>query len=83
MKGGWVINELSSVAGDKIATVGEQCLKSLGMWYNFPVTDRESGFEIQREAERVLRSIDQCLHPGIFQFGCMHFDVTNVDANGI
>ena len=48
-----------SIAGEKIPTVKEEPVKSLGRWYEGTLNDRGRGVLIQEEVEKGLRSIDE------------------------
>ena len=65
-----------SIGGDVIPTVKEQPVKSLGRWYQIPLTDRHCGTEIQETTAKGLKSIDKVELPGktkvwMFQHGLL------------
>ena len=52
------------IGGDKIPTVREEPVKSLGRLYSIPLTDRHRGTEAQKVALKGLKSIDKTCLPG-------------------
>ena len=52
------------IRDDKIPTVREKPVKSLGRLYSIPLTDRHRGTEIQKVARKELKSIDKPCLPG-------------------
>lgn len=52
------------ITGDRIPTVQEEPVKSLGRWYSLPLTDRHRGVEFQSQMEEWLKAIDKCGLPG-------------------
>ena len=52
------------IVGDKIPTVREKLVKSLGRFYSIPLTDRRRGPEVQKVALKGLKSIDKTCQPG-------------------
>ena len=47
------------IAGERIPTVKEETVKSLGRWYEDGLSDRHKGMEIYRQVEDGLKSINQ------------------------
>ena len=47
------------IAGERIPTVKEEPVKSLGRWYEDGLSDRHKGMEIYRQAEDALKSINK------------------------
>ena len=58
------------IGGDKIPTVREKPVKSLGCLYSIPLTDRHRGAEVQKEALKGLKSIDKTCLPGKMKAWC-------------
>ena len=58
------------IGGDKIPTVREKPVKSLGRLYSISLTDRHRGTEIQKVALKGLRSIDNTCLPGRMKAWC-------------
>ena len=56
--------------GDKIPTVREKPVKSLGRLYSIPLTDRHRGTEVQKVAVKGLKSIDKTCLPGRMKAWC-------------
>ena len=68
---GWSVREINlKIRGDKIPTVRENMLKSLGRLYSIPLTDRRRGTEIQKVAFEGLKSIDKTCLPGKMKAWC-------------
>ena len=59
-----------SIGGNIIPTVREQPVKSLGMLYAFPLTDRHRGVEVQRNALEGLHAIETSELPGKLKAWC-------------
>ena len=51
------------IEGDKIPTVREKSVKSLGRLYSIPLTDRHRGTEVQKVGWKGLKSIDKTCLP--------------------
>ena len=58
------------IGGDKIPTVREKPVKSLGRLYSIPLTDRHRGPEVQKVALKGLKSIDKTCLPGRMTAWC-------------
>ena len=58
MKKGKVKEVHFVVAGDRIPTLNEQPVKSLGRWYAQPLTDRHRGMQVQKQLVQCLSTID-------------------------
>ena len=58
------------IGGDKIPTVREKPVKSLGCLYSIPLTDRHRGTEVQKVALKGLKSIDKTCLPGRMKAWC-------------
>ena len=58
------------IRGDKIPTVRERPVKSLGRLYSIPLTDRHRGPEVQKVALKGLKSIDKTCLPGKMKAWC-------------
>ena len=58
------------IAGDKIPTVREKLVKSLGHLYSIPLTDRHRGIEVQKVALMGLKSIDKTCLPRKMKAWC-------------
>ena len=58
------------IGGDKIPTVREKPVKSLGRLYSIPLTDRHSGTEVQKVALKGHKSIDKICLPGRMKALC-------------
>ena len=56
--------------GDKIPTVREKPVKSLGRLYSIPLTDCHRGTEVQKLALKGLKSIDKTCLPGKMKAWC-------------
>ena len=61
------------IAGERMPTVKEKPVKSLGRWYAGSLTDRGRGMEVTREAEEGLKKIDESKLPGKYKIWCLHF----------
>jgi hypothetical protein len=64
------------IGSDRIPTLIEQPVKSLGRWYSLPLTDRFKGKEVMEQLRDGLARIEKCGLPGkfktwILQFGLM------------
>ena len=46
------------IGGEKIPTVSEEPVKSLGRWYSGTLSERSKGIEVQQQAEDGFRVID-------------------------
>ena len=68
--GGSVRKIHSKIGGDKIPTVREKPVKSLGRLYSIPLTVRHRGPEVQKVSLKGLRSIDKTCHPGKMKAWC-------------
>ena len=58
------------IEGDKIPTVREKPVKSLGRLYSIPLTDRHRGTGVQSVALKGLKSIDKTCLPGRMKAWC-------------
>ena len=58
------------IGGDKIPTVKEKPVKSLGRLYSIPLTDRHRGTEVQKVALKEHKSIDKTCLPGNMKAWC-------------
>ena len=58
------------IGSDKIPTVREKPVKSLGRLYSIPLTDRHRGTEVQKVALKGLKSIDKTCLPGKMKAWC-------------
>ena len=58
------------IGGDKIPTVREKSVKSLGRLYSIPMTDCHRGTEVQKVALKGLKSIDKTCLPGKMKAWC-------------
>ena len=58
------------IGGDKIPTVREKPLKSLGRLYSIQLTDRHWGTEVQKVASKERKSIDKTCLPGKMKAWC-------------
>ena len=58
------------IGGDKIPTVREKLVKSLGRLYSIPLTDRHRGTEVWKVALKGLKSIDKTCLPGKMKVWC-------------
>ena len=58
------------IGGDKIPTIREEPVKSLGRLYSIPLTDRHRSTEVQKIALKGLRSIDKTCLPGRMKAWC-------------
>ena len=56
-----------NIAGERIPTVKEQPVKSLGRWYGSDLSDRHKGIEIFKQAEDRLKAIDKTKLSGRFK----------------
>ena len=61
--------------GERIPTVRETGVKSLGRWYTFPLTDRHQGVELQTQVMKYLERIDRTPLPGRFKVWMTNFGV--------
>ena len=52
------------IGGDKIPTVREKPVKSLGRLYSIPLTGRHRGTEVQKVPLKGFKSIDKTCLPG-------------------
>ena len=68
--GGSVREIHSKIGGNKIPTVREKPVKSLGRLYSIPLTDRHRGPEVQKVALKGLKSIDKTCLPGKMKAWC-------------
>ena len=73
MKKGKVKEVHFVVAGDRIPTLNEQPVKSLGRWYAQPLTDRHRGMRVQKQLVQGLSTIDGCGLPGRYKIWCYQF----------
>ena len=62
-----------SIAGERIPTVKEKPVKSLGRWYERTLSDRSKGMEIYKQAEDGLKAIDKTALFGKFKVWCLQF----------
>ena len=58
------------IGGDKIPTVREKPVKSLGHLYSILLTDRLRGSEVEKVALKGLKSIDKTSLPGKMKAWC-------------
>ena len=58
------------IGGDKIPTVREKPVKSLGRLYSIPQTDRHRGIEVQKVALKGVKSIEKTCLPGKMKAWC-------------
>ena len=58
------------IGGEKIPTVREKLVKSLGRLYSIPLTDHHRGTEVQKVALKGLKSIDKTCLPGKMKTWC-------------
>ena len=58
------------IGGDKIPSVREKPVKSLGRLYSIPLTDRHRGTEVQKVALKGLKWIDKICLPGKMKTWC-------------
>ena len=56
-----------SIAGERVPTVKEKPVKSLGRWYEGTLNDRSKGMEIYKQAEDGLKAIDKTVLIGKFK----------------
>ena len=70
LDGGSVREIHFKIGGDKIPTVREKSVKSLGHLYSIPLTDRHMGTEVQKVALKGLKSIDKTCLPGKMKAWC-------------
>ena len=68
--GGSVREIYFKIGGDKIPTVREKSVKSLGHLYSIPLTDRHRETEVQKVALKGLKSIDKTCLPGKMKACC-------------
>ena len=61
------------IGGDRIPTLKEEPVKSLGRLYAGNLTDRHEGVLIQKQAEEGLASIQKSNLPGKFKLWCLQF----------
>ena len=61
------------IAGEKMPTVKEEPVKSLGRWYEGNLSDRSRGVLVGRAAEEGLKAIDKTKLPGKHKIWCMQF----------
>ena len=61
------------IGGDKIPTVREKPVKSLGRLYSIPLTDRHRGPEVQKIVLKGLKSIDKTCLPGKMKAWCYQY----------
>ena len=61
------------IGGDRIPTIKEEPVKSLGRLYSGNLTDRHEGVQIQKQAEEGLASIQRSNLPGKFKVWCLQF----------
>ena len=73
LKKGKVVNCIFSVEGERLPTVREAPVKSLGRWYSCPITDRHRGVEIEKTAATGLKAIDKSCLPGRLKAWCLQF----------
>ena len=62
-----------SIAGDRIPTVKEEPVKSLGRWYEGNLSDKSKGMEIYKQAEDGLKAIDKTKLTGKYKVWCMQY----------
>ena len=62
-----------SIVGDRIPTVKENSVKSVGKWYQNGLSDRYKGIEIHKQAEDGLKEIDQTALSGKFKVWCLQY----------
>ena len=62
-----------SIAGERIPTVKEEPVKSLGRWYENGLNDRHKGMEIFRQTEDGLKAIDKTKLSGKFKVWCLQY----------
>ena len=61
------------IAGERMPTVKEKPVKSLGRWYAGTLSDRGRGMEVTKQAEEGLKKIDESKLPGKYKVWCMQF----------
>ena len=62
-----------SIVGDRIPTVKENSVKSVGKWYENELSDRYKGIEILKQAEDRLKTIDKILLSENFKVWCLQY----------
>ena len=62
-----------SIAGERIPTVKEKPVKSLGRWYEGTLNDRSKSMEIYKQVEDGLKAIDKTLLIGKFKVWCLQY----------
>ena len=67
-----------SIGGERIPTVKEKPVKSLGRLYAGSLTDRHQGVTIQKQAEDGLKIIDKTKLPGKYKPGAYSLGYTRV-----
>ena len=61
------------IGGDRIPTIREEPVKSLGRLYSGTLTDRHKGVLIQKQAKEGLASIQRSNLSGKFKVRCLQF----------
>jgi hypothetical protein len=69
------VNEkaIFTISGQKILTVAEEPVKSLGRWYNSSLKDTDQGKQVKRMAEEGLETIHQTKLQGRFKVWILQF----------
>ena len=73
LRKGRVVDRWVSVSGERVPTLKEEPVKSLGRWYKVPLNDRGRGREVQRQVEAMLQRIDGTGLRGAQKVWCYEF----------
>lgn len=62
-----------SIGGERMPTVGEEPVRSLGRWYQIPLSDKGRGMQVQKQVEEGLIAIERSGLQGKFKAWCLQF----------
>ena len=63
------------IAGDRIPTVKENSVESLGRWYENGLSDRPKGIQIFKQTGNMLKAIDKTSLYGKFKVRCLQYSL--------
>ena len=56
-----------------MSTVAEEPVKSLGRWYETPLSDKGRGMQVQKQVQEGIKAIDKSGLPGKYKAWCLQF----------